>query len=183
MLLSFKFSYCSRVGIVHNDIKADNILLDDHGQFKLSDFGESRCIQVMKKLPKNDIFEKQDLIDLMMTLLQIFYEVNPFEYIFERNDIVQYRNFLTTIDPETLLKPIINEIDLRQNEGEWDVIERIIRKFLDIICAPASLASKIYDDLVEILEEEDIYREYPLRFNIDYMKVCIWHFRILKAIL
>ena len=35
-----------------------------------------------------------------------------------RKDIVQYRNFLTTVDPETLLKPIVNEIDLRQNEGE-----------------------------------------------------------------
>lgn len=38
-------AYCHKKGVVHRDIKLDNILLDHHGRLKLCDFGVSRVIK------------------------------------------------------------------------------------------------------------------------------------------
>ena len=37
--------YCHKKGVVHRDIKLDNILLDHHGRIKLCDFGVSRAVR------------------------------------------------------------------------------------------------------------------------------------------
>lgn len=45
--------YCHKKGVVHRDIKLDNILLDQRGCLKLGDFGVSRAIK------KNEILKDQ----------------------------------------------------------------------------------------------------------------------------
>jgi len=37
--------YCHRKGVVHRDVKLDNILLDHQGQLKLCDFGVSKAVK------------------------------------------------------------------------------------------------------------------------------------------
>ena len=37
--------YCHKKGVVHRDIKLDNILLDHKGTLKLWDFGVSRAVK------------------------------------------------------------------------------------------------------------------------------------------
>ena len=38
-------AYMHSIGVVHRDIKLDNIMLDGHGNIKIGDFGVSRRIQ------------------------------------------------------------------------------------------------------------------------------------------
>ena len=38
-------AYLHQIGVVHRDIKLDNILLDGHGNIKIGDFGVSKkCV-------------------------------------------------------------------------------------------------------------------------------------------
>ena len=37
--------YCHNIGIVHRDLKAENLLLGEHNELKVCDFGLSRYVQ------------------------------------------------------------------------------------------------------------------------------------------
>ena len=41
--------YCHAKGIVHRDIKLDNLLLDSSGQVKICDFGVSKLLEDIRK--------------------------------------------------------------------------------------------------------------------------------------
>ena len=41
--------YCHKKGVVHRDMKCENILLDAHGNLKITDFGFARCDMMPSK--------------------------------------------------------------------------------------------------------------------------------------
>ena len=46
--------YCHSKGIVHRDIKLDNLLLDQYGNVKICDFGVSRHLENVRTDVMND---------------------------------------------------------------------------------------------------------------------------------
>ena len=46
--------YCHSVGVVHKDVKLENILLDKNNNIKITDFGLGDILQPGKRLNRND---------------------------------------------------------------------------------------------------------------------------------
>ena len=46
--------YCHSVGVVHKDVKLENILLDKNNNIKITDFGLGDILQTGKRLYRND---------------------------------------------------------------------------------------------------------------------------------
>ena len=55
--------YLHKIGIIHHDIKPENILISKEGHFKLSDFGLSKTLKNKKNQSKKNVKKLQDFID------------------------------------------------------------------------------------------------------------------------
>lgn len=120
--------YCHRKGVVHRDVKLDNILLDHQGQLKLCDFGVSKAVKkgeilkdqcgtpayIAPEVLRNNGYDgkKSDAWSCGVVLYAMLYGTVPFKGadMAELHSLIKQGRYKLRDDASPMAKSLIKEI-------------------------------------------------------------------------